>query len=57
MLGSSKNLLETLAEAIAGNILDSFPIIGVTVKVKKPRPPIKGKFIGGASVEIYRNKL
>ena len=52
--GESKNLLEATAEAVAGRILDEFPVDAVQVRVKKPRPPIKGSFVENAVVEIYR---
>ena len=56
MEGEAKNLLETLAEAIASRALGSFPLLAVKVRVTKTRPPIKGAVITGASVEIYRAK-
>ena len=56
MEGEPKNLLETLAESIAGRALDDFPLQAVKVKVTKTRPPIKGAVITGAAVEIYRAK-
>jgi len=52
--GESKNLLEATAEAVARRILEEFPVDAVQVRVKKPRPPIKGSFIENAVVEIYR---
>ena len=52
--GESKNLLEATAEAVARRILDEFPVDAVQVRVKKPRPPIKGSFVENAVVEIYR---
>lgn len=52
--GESKNLLEATAEAVAGRILEEFPVNAVQVRVKKPRPPIKGSFVENAVVEIYR---
>ena len=52
--GESKNLLEATAEAVAGRILEEFPVDAVQVRVKKPRPPIKGSFVENAVVEIYR---
>lgn len=54
MDGPSKNLLETVAEAIARRILECFPVTGVKVRVRKTKPPIKGAFISSAGVEIYR---
>ncbi len=52
--GESKNLLEATAEAVARRILEEFPVDAVQVRVKKPRPPIKGSFVENAVVEIYR---
>jgi len=52
--GESRNLLESAAETVAIRILDEFPVKAVKVRVKKPRPPIKGSFIENAVVEIYR---
>ena len=52
--GESRNLLEAAAENVAIRILDEFPVKAVLVRVKKPRPPIKGSFVENAVVEIYR---
>ena len=52
--GESRNLLEAAAENVAIRILDEFPVKAVEVRVKKPRPPIKGSFVENAVVEIYR---
>jgi len=52
--GESKNLLEATAQAIADRLLAEFPVKAVQVKVKKPRPPIRGSVIEYAAVEIYR---
>ena len=54
MEGESKNLLEATAQTIADRVLAEFPIKGVRVRVKKPRPPIRGSVIDNAAVEIYR---
>ena len=56
MEGDSRNLLEFLAEDIAGKLLDEAPIEAVSVTVKKPNPPIKGSFIEHAAVSIYRRR-
>ena len=50
------NLLETLADQIAGRILERFPVTGVRVRVTKMRPPIKGAMVEGAAVEIHRSR-
>jgi dihydroneopterin aldolase len=54
--GESKNLLEATAHAVACRVLAEFPVKAVQVRVKKPRPPIKGSVIENAAVEIYRVK-
>ncbi|MCH8744734.1 MAG: dihydroneopterin aldolase [Chloroflexi bacterium] len=52
--GEPKNLLESIADAIAARILDQHPVTSVQVTVKKPRPPLKGSVVDYAAVEIYR---
>ena len=54
--GESKNLLEATAQAIACKVLAQFPVTGVRVCLKKPRPPIRGSVIENAAVEIYRTR-
>ncbi len=54
MEGQPKNLLEAAAETIAQQILEQFPVNAVRVRVRKPRPPIRGSSIDHAAVEIYR---
>ena len=54
MEGESKNLLEATAQTIADLVLAEFPVKAVRVRVKKPRPPIRGSVIDNAAVEIYR---
>ena len=56
MEGESKNLLEATAQTIAERVLTEFPVKGVRVRVKKPRPPIRGSVIDNAAVEIYRSR-
>ena len=56
MEGSTKFLLEAAAETIAQQTLDQFPVNAVRVRVRKPRPPIRGSSIDHAAVEIYRTK-
>ena len=55
--GESRNLLEATAEAIASKVLAEFPVKAVQVRLKKPRPPIRGSVIDNAVVEIYRVSL
>ena len=52
--GQPKFLLEAAAEAIAQKTLEQFPVNAVRVRVRKPRPPIRGSSIDHAGVEIYR---
>ena len=52
--GESRNLLDAAAENVAIRKLDEFPVKAVQVRVKKPRPPIKGSLVENAVVEIYR---
>ncbi len=55
--GQPVNLVESLAEQIAGKILADFPlIVYCTVKVIKPDPPIPGHF-KEVAVEIKRGRL
>lgn len=54
--GDSRNLLEALAQDIAGKLLAELPLDGVSVTVKKPHPPIKGSSIDYAAVTIHRRR-
>ena len=54
MEGESKNLLEAAEQTIADQVLTNFAVKGVRVRVKKPRPPVRGSVIDNAAVEIYR---
>jgi dihydroneopterin aldolase len=54
--GEARNLLEAIAQAIANRVLAEFPVAAVQVRVKKPRPPIKGSVIEHAAVEIHRTR-
>ena len=54
--GQSKNLLEATAHHIASKVLAEFPVDAVQVRVKKPRPPVRGSVIEYAAVDIYRSK-
>lgn len=54
--GESKNLLEAVVQAIANKVLDQFPVDAVRVRLRKPRPPIRGSVLDNASVEIYRRR-
>ncbi len=52
--GESKNLLESVAHTIAHKVLGEFPVDAVRVRLRKPRPPIRGSALDNAAVEIYR---
>ena len=54
--GSSRKLLESLAEAIAKRILDEFDVESVRIMVKKPEAPIKGSVLSYAGVEVFRER-
>ncbi|MBM3925422.1 MAG: dihydroneopterin aldolase [SAR202 cluster bacterium] len=52
--GPPRNLLESLAEAIAQAVLELHPVAAVRVRIKKTKPPIKGAILASAGVEVYR---
>jgi len=54
--GCRFHLIETLAEQIAGNLLESYPAATVRVIVRKPHIPVPG-VLDGAEVEIVRGPL
>ena len=54
--GEPRNLLEATAQAIADRVLAELPVRAVQVRVKKPRPPIRGSVIDHVAVEIYRKR-
>lgn len=54
--GEPHNLLESVAEAIAQQVLDTSRAEAVKVRVEKPSPPIAGAVFKGASVEVYRER-
>ena len=56
MEGEPRNLLEAAAQSIADRILSDFPVDSVSVRVKKPHPPIRGSVIENATVEITRRR-
>lgn len=54
--GTRFNLIETLAERIAGAVLQEFPQIDqVTTSVTKPEVPIPG-MLAGVTVEVTRRR-
>ena len=54
--GQTYNLLEAVVEAIARQVLDSFPVLAVWARVTKPSPPIKDAVLQGVSAEVYRER-
>lgn len=55
--GEAKNLIEAVAETIAGELLGAFDLLSAcTVKVTKPDPPIPGHY-QSVAVEIHREKV
>lgn len=54
--GEPRNLLESVAEAIAKRVLTEFPVDAVLVTVKKPNPPVRGSAIESAAVRIHRTR-
>lgn len=50
---SPVSLLETLVERIAQEVLRSFPVAQVIVRMRKPQAPMPGP-VGGVEVEIRR---
>ena len=54
--GTSRNLIETVAQEIADFLLRRYLLLeGVKITLHKPSPPVKEKF-GGAAVEIFRSR-
>jgi dihydroneopterin aldolase len=54
--GHVYRLVEAVAEAIAGQILSTYPQVReVKVRVTKPHPPIRGHY-DGVAVEIKRHR-
>ena len=54
--GPGRNLVEAVAHAIASEILDTYLVESVRVRVIKVRPPIKGGVLAGAGVEVFRRR-
>ena len=52
--GPSRNLLESVAAAIAERALAHHGVEAVTVRLRKPEVPMKGSILTHAAVEIYR---
>ena len=56
MEGEPRNLLEAGGQSIDDRLLAEFPVDSVSVRVKKPHPPIRGSVIENATVELYRRR-
>lgn len=56
MEGPSINLLEAVAQRIASNVLERYPVESAMVRLKKPEVPIKGSILDYAAVEIIRRR-
>ncbi len=54
--GESKDLIESVAEEIAGQILDKLDVSAVSVTIKKPEVAIRGSILSYAGLEIYRRR-
>ena len=54
MEGESKDLIESVAEDIAGQILETLNVSAVIVTIKKPEVAIRGSILSYAGLEIYR---
>ena len=49
-------LIETLAETIANGVLEKYSVVNeVTVRLRKPHPPVKG-VVDYVEVEVTRNR-
>ena len=56
MEGESKDLIESVAKDIAGQILETLNVSAVRVTVKKPEVAIRGSILSYAGLEIYRRR-
>ncbi len=54
--GESRDLIESVAEDIAGQILGKLNVSAVSVAIKKPEVAIKGSILQYAGLEIYRRR-
>ena len=51
--GRAYSLIEALASTLAAKILDKFPVVRVTLKVRKLQPPLDGR-VRCVEVEVTR---
>ena len=54
--GRPRKLLESVAETIAGRVLEEFDVESVRVTVGKPRAPMPGGVFSHAAVEVLRRR-
>lgn len=54
--GESRDLIESVAEDIAGQILGKLNVSAVSVAIKKPEVAIEGSILQYAGLEIYRQR-
>jgi dihydroneopterin aldolase len=55
--GPARALIESVAEAIAAEVLEQIPAItGIVVTLRKPEAPIKGSVLRNAGVRIRRER-
>ena len=54
--GESRDLIESVAENIAGQILGKLNVSAVSVAIKKPEVAIEGSILQYAGLEIYRRR-
>ena len=54
--GESKDLIESVAEEIAAQILDELDVSAVSIAIKKPEVAIKGSILSYAGLEIHRRR-
>ena len=54
--GESKDLIESVAEDIAGQILEKLNVSAVSVTIKKPEVAIRGSILSYAGLEIHRRR-
>ena len=54
--GEGRDLIESVAEDIAGQILGKLNVSAVSVAIKKPEVAIEGSILQYAGLEIYRRR-
>ena len=54
--GESRDLIESVAEEIAGRILDALDVSAVSITIKKPEVAIEGSILQYAGLEICRRR-